>query len=74
MRKDESFNGSIWPLAHLDALKSLLRPVENSATYIPKGRCSVSNANEPVRSWEEITEEASRERDPRKIQELAKEL
>jgi hypothetical protein len=34
----------------------------------------VSSDNEPVRSWQEITEEASRERDPKRMQELAKEL
>lgn len=28
----------------------------------------------PVRSWQEIAEEASRETDPKKLQELAKEL
>jgi hypothetical protein len=46
-----------------------------SGTYLSqKAGASVSDNGRPLRSWQQIAEEASREKDPKKFQQLANEL
>src|SRR5437762_12634528 len=60
-------------VAHLGACK-ILQVCFNHVHTCPRKRCIMSENGRPVRSWREIADEASRERDPRKLQELAREL
>ena len=57
-------------LAYPDSLESKV-----SLRYIrPRGRCVMSDEAKPVRSWQEIAEEASHEHDPEKLDSLSIEL